>query len=107
MAGTAKEQESAMIRKWLKRAAWLILFIIVFASIPFILDAVGIAVAGGSWDDFTESWFGARGSAQVFLAGFAVIIVIIGFLTAIGSLISDILLAVIDPRIRFGNVEGA
>jgi peptide/nickel transport system permease protein len=33
-------------------------------------------------------------------------IVIIGFLTAIGSLISDIALAVVDPRIRFGSVEG-
>lgn len=33
-------------------------------------------------------------------------IVIIGFLTAVGSLISDILLAVVDPRIRFGSVEG-
>ena len=33
-------------------------------------------------------------------------IVIIGALTAIGSLISDILLAIVDPRIRFGAVEG-
>jgi peptide/nickel transport system permease protein len=33
-------------------------------------------------------------------------IVIIGVLTAVGSLISDILLAVVDPRIRFGSVEG-
>jgi len=33
-------------------------------------------------------------------------IVIIGTLTALGSLVSDILLAVVDPRIRFGSVEG-
>jgi peptide/nickel transport system permease protein len=33
-------------------------------------------------------------------------IVIIGFLTAIGSLISDVTLAIVDPRIRFGSVEG-
>jgi peptide/nickel transport system permease protein len=33
-------------------------------------------------------------------------IVIIGTLTALGSLISDILLAVVDPRIRFGSMEG-
>lgn len=33
-------------------------------------------------------------------------IVIIGSLTAVGSLVSDILLAVTDPRIRFGSVEG-
>jgi len=33
-------------------------------------------------------------------------ILIIGMLTAFGSLISDILLAVTDPRIRFGSVEG-
>jgi peptide/nickel transport system permease protein len=34
-------------------------------------------------------------------------ILILGTLTAIGSLLSDILLAVIDPRIRFGNLEAA
>lgn len=34
-------------------------------------------------------------------------ILIIGTLTALGSLISDILLAVVDPRIRFGGVESA
>jgi len=34
-------------------------------------------------------------------------IVIIGTLTALGSLISDILLAVVDPRIRFGGLESA
>jgi peptide/nickel transport system permease protein len=34
-------------------------------------------------------------------------IVIIGTLTAVGSLISDILLAVVDPRIRFGGLESA
>ncbi len=33
-------------------------------------------------------------------------IVIIGTLTALGSLISDILLAIVDPRIRFGSMEG-
>jgi peptide/nickel transport system permease protein len=33
-------------------------------------------------------------------------ILITGALTAIGSLISDVLLAVVDPRIRFGSVEG-
>ncbi|MFW9850894.1 MAG: hypothetical protein ACFFF4_17340 [Candidatus Thorarchaeota archaeon] len=78
MAGTPQEQERAMIRKWLRRTVFVIILIIVFSSIPFILDAVGVFVAGGSWDQFTESWFGARGAAQVFLAGFATIIVIIG-----------------------------
>ncbi len=34
-------------------------------------------------------------------------ILIIGTLTALGSLISDILLAVVDPRIRFGGVESS
>jgi peptide/nickel transport system permease protein len=33
-------------------------------------------------------------------------IVIIGTLTALGSLISDVLLAVVDPRIRFESTEG-
>lgn len=34
-------------------------------------------------------------------------IVIIGALTAVGSLVSDLLLAAIDPRIRFGGLETA
>jgi len=31
--------------------------------------------------------------------------VIVGALTAIGSLLSDLLLAAIDPRVRFGGLE--
>jgi peptide/nickel transport system permease protein len=34
-------------------------------------------------------------------------ILIIGVLTAVGSLVSDLLLAIVDPRIRFGNMEAA
>jgi peptide/nickel transport system permease protein len=34
-------------------------------------------------------------------------IMIIGFLTAVGSLLSDLLLAAVDPRIRFGAMEAA
>ncbi len=34
-------------------------------------------------------------------------ILIIGALTALGSLVSDLLLAAVDPRIRFGAMEGA
>lgn len=34
-------------------------------------------------------------------------IVIIGTLTAVGSLVSDLLLAAIDPRVRFGGMEAA
>jgi peptide/nickel transport system permease protein len=41
---------------------------------------------------------------DMFVAG--AYILIIGALTAIGSLISDVLLAVVDPRVRFGSVEG-
>jgi peptide/nickel transport system permease protein len=41
---------------------------------------------------------------DMFVAG--AYILIMGALTAIGSLISDVLLAVVDPRVRFGSVEG-
>jgi len=34
-------------------------------------------------------------------------ILIVGILTTIGSLVSDLLLAVIDPRIRFGGMEAS
>jgi peptide/nickel transport system permease protein len=40
---------------------------------------------------------------DMYLAGSYILIV--GFLTAIGGLISDILLAAVDPRIRFGSLE--
>jgi ABC-type dipeptide/oligopeptide/nickel transport system permease component len=33
-------------------------------------------------------------------------VLIIGALTAVSALFSDIMLAVSDPRIRFGGVEG-
>ena len=32
-------------------------------------------------------------------------IIIIGFLTTVGSLVSDLLLAAVDPRVRFGQLE--
>ncbi len=41
---------------------------------------------------------------DMFLAGSYMLIS--GTLTAVGSLISDVLLALLDPRIRFGSVEG-
>jgi peptide/nickel transport system permease protein len=34
-------------------------------------------------------------------------ILILGFLYSLGSLLSDLLLAAIDPRIRFGSMEAA
>lgn len=43
-------------------------------------------------------------SQDMFLAGSYILIS--GTLTAAGSLISDILLAVVDPRVRFGSMEG-
>ena len=38
---------------------------------------------------------------DIYLAGF--IILMLGVLTVIGTLISDILLAVVDPRIKLGR----
>jgi peptide/nickel transport system permease protein len=34
-------------------------------------------------------------------------IIIVGALVAVGSLISDLMLAAIDPRIRLGKLEGS
>lgn len=42
-------------------------------------------------------------SQDMFLAGSYILIS--GTLTAVGSLISDVLLAVVDPRVRFGRLE--
>jgi peptide/nickel transport system permease protein len=50
------------------------------------------------------SMYSALMGQDMYLAGSY--IVIIGALTSLGALISDLLLAVVDPRIRFGSVEG-
>lgn len=42
-------------------------------------------------------------SKDMFLAGSYVLL--IGTMTVLGSLLSDVLLAIVDPRIRFGHVE--
>ncbi len=91
MADDAKQEERMLIRKWLRRTVFIILIIVVIVSAPFILDAVATLVAGGNWDAFTESWFGARGSAQVFLAGFATIVVVLAVIMylILGAFSSD------------------
>jgi peptide/nickel transport system permease protein len=38
---------------------------------------------------------------DIYLAGFLVLV--LGVLTVVGTLVSDILLAVVDPRIRFSG----
>jgi peptide/nickel transport system permease protein len=42
---------------------------------------------------------------DMYMAGAYVLIT--GALTAVSAILSDVLLAVSDPRIRFGGVEGA
>lgn len=44
-------------------------------------------------------------SQDMYLA--ASYILIIGFLTSMSSLLSDLLLAAVDPRVRFGGVSAA
>ena len=50
-------------------------------------------------------WWRALLQQDMYTAG--AYIVILGFLYAFGSLLSDLLLATIDPRIRFGAMEAA
>jgi peptide/nickel transport system permease protein len=51
------------------------------------------------------SMYGALMGQDMYLAGSYILI--IGALTSLGALLSDILLAVVDPRIRFGGVEAS
>jgi peptide/nickel transport system permease protein len=51
------------------------------------------------------SMYSALTGQDMYLAGSYMLI--IGLLTSLGALVSDILLAVVDPRIRFGGVEEA
>lgn len=51
------------------------LIIIVFVSVPFIVDALALWAAGGDWTQaFMHAWFADAGAAQIFLLGFGVII---------------------------------
>jgi peptide/nickel transport system permease protein len=51
------------------------------------------------------SMYEALTSQDMYLAGSYMLI--IGVLTSLGGLLSDILLAAVDPRIRFESIEGA
>lgn len=75
MTDVARAEEKKIIRKWLKRTYYVILLLIVFVSVPFILNAIILWVNEGDWTQaFMHSWFGDSESAQIFLLGFAVII---------------------------------
>jgi hypothetical protein len=75
LTDVAREEEKKIIRRWLKRVVYVILLLIVFVSIPFIVDALARWASGGDWTEaFSETWFGDRESAQIFLLGFGVIV---------------------------------
>ena len=75
LTDVARAEEKKIIRIWLKRTAYVILLLIVFVSVPFILDAITRWATGGDWTDaFSQTWFGNRESAQIFLLGFTVIV---------------------------------
>lgn len=75
MTDVARAEEKKIIRKWLKRTYYVILLLIVFVSVPFIVDALTRWASGGDWTEaFSHTWFADRESAQVFLLGFGVIL---------------------------------
>jgi hypothetical protein len=75
LTDVAREDEKKLIRKWLKRTFYVILLLIVFVSIPFIVDALARWATGTDWTEaFAETWFSDQESAQVFLLGFGVIV---------------------------------
>jgi hypothetical protein len=75
LTDVARAEEKKIIRKWLKRTFYVVLLLIVFVSVPFIVDALVLWAVGGDWTDtFSHTWFGDREAAQIFLLGFAVIV---------------------------------
>ncbi len=75
MTDVAKEEEKQIIGRWLKRTFYFILLLIVFVSVPFIVDALARWASGGDWTEaFSQTWFSDRESAQIFLLGFGVIV---------------------------------
>lgn len=94
MTDVEKAEEKKIIRKWLKRTYYVILLLIVFVSVPFILNAIILWATGGDWTEaFSQTWFADREAAQIFLLGF---VVIIGLFTIIIYFILSI----------FGSEEG-
>ena len=90
LTDVARAEEKKIVRKWLKRTLYVILILVVFVSVPFILDAIVLWAAGGDWTDaFSHTWFGDREAAQIFLLGFGVIVglftIIIYFILGIFS----------------------
>ena len=84
LTDAARAEERKIIRLWLRRTLYVILILIVFVSVPFIVDALARWAVGGDWTNaFYNAWFAQRASAQVFLLGFGIIIglfVIISYL---------------------------
>jgi hypothetical protein len=75
LTDVARAEEKKIVRKWLKRTYYVILLLIVFVSVPFILDAIILWVNGGDWTEaFSHTWFADREAARIFLLGFVVII---------------------------------
>ena len=71
----ARAEDKKTIRKWLKRTFYVILLLVVFVSVPVVLDAIVRLWTGGDWTEaFANTWFGDRESARVFLLGFGVIV---------------------------------
>ncbi|MHA1965311.1 MAG: hypothetical protein ACW97G_12080 [Candidatus Thorarchaeota archaeon] len=94
MTDEARAEEKNIIRKWLKRTFYVILLLVVFVSVPFILNAIIIWANGGDWTEaFSQTWFGDTDAARIFLLGF---VVIVGLFTIIIYFILSI----------FGSDEG-
>jgi hypothetical protein len=75
LTDVARKEEKKIIRIWLKRTLYVILLLIVFVSVPFIVDALTRWATGGDWTEaFSQTWFGDTESAQIFLLGFAIIV---------------------------------
>ena len=75
LTDVARAEEKKIVRKWLKRTFYVILLLIVFVSVPFIVDAITRWASGGDWTEaFSQTWFGNIEAARIFLLGFAVII---------------------------------
>lgn len=65
----------------LKRAGYLAMVIVVFVSTPFVLTAVGILTGGLFWQEtFGGGFFWNTVAGQSFLAGFAVVIILISLM---------------------------
>ena len=109
-----RKQTNIDFMGWRKLAVGLSVLVIIGAVVSLVTKGLnlGIDFTGGTIVEIVLNLNTAgpmlwRALLQQDMYTAGAYIVIIGSLTAVGSLVSDILLAIADPRVRLGGMEAS